>query len=66
MDHDLITIKDYGRAEYLDGAMMQYTVLIGDYSNGTVVAYCETLEIARLLANAMVSIYDGQVVLDRK
>ena len=52
-DHDLVTIKDYGRPEYLDGAMMQYSVVLGEYLKGETIAHCETLEHARLLANAL-------------
>jgi len=49
----LVTIKDYGQPEYLDGAMMQYRVVIGPYPGGGTVAYCSTLEIARALAHAL-------------
>ncbi len=50
---ELVTIKDYGEPEYLDGACMQYSVHLGKYPLGHTVAFCETLEIARLLANAL-------------
>lgn len=63
MDHDLVTIKDYGRAEYLDGAMMQYCVVIGEYPHGETVAYCDTIEVARLLANALTMSGMGQVII---
>ena len=53
MPHPLITIRDAGQPEYLDGAMMQYEVNIGKYLNGETVAYCSTIEVARLLAYAL-------------
>ncbi len=53
MMEEFVTIKDYGRPEYLDGAMMQYVVVIGSYPNGHTVAYCETIEIARTMAHAL-------------
>ncbi len=49
----LVTIKDYGQPEYLDGAMMQYVVVIGKYPLGHTVAFCETIEIARAVAHAL-------------
>lgn len=66
MDHDLVTIKDYGEATYLDGAQMQYSVIIGDYQSGMTVAYCDSLEIARILANALTASGNGVVVIDSK
>lgn len=50
---DQVTIRDEGDPEYLDGAMMQFSVHKGKYLQGNTVAYCDTLETARLLANAM-------------
>ncbi len=49
----LVTIKDWGRDEYLDGALMQYCVVIGKYPYGDTVAYCATLEIALALAHGL-------------
>lgn len=48
-----VTIKDYGRPEYLDGATMQYAVVIGEWPEGHTVAYCTTLETARTIAHAL-------------
>lgn len=48
-----VTIKDYGRPEYLDGAMMQYTVVIGEWPSGNIIAYCTTIETARKIAHAL-------------
>jgi len=50
---ELVTIKDWGRLRYLDGAMMQYVVVLGKYPSGHTVAYCDTLDVARVLANAL-------------
>lgn len=50
---DIVTIKDYGQAEYLDGACMQYVVVLGEYPSGHTVAFCETLEVARVIAHAL-------------
>lgn len=55
---EIVTIKDYGQPEYLDGACMQYCVHLGKYPLGHTVAFCETLDIARVLANAL-----GQTVI---
>lgn len=54
-DHSLVIIRDWGKPEYLDGACMQYCVKLGAYPGGESVAYCSTLDYARLLANALTS-----------
>jgi len=33
--------------------MMQYVVVLGKYPSGHTVAYCDTLDVARVLANAL-------------
>lgn len=58
---ELVTIRDYGQPEYLDGASMQYAIYLGDYSSGECVAFCMTFDIARALANAL-----GQTVVINK
>lgn len=52
-EFDLVTIKDYGRPEYLDGAQMQYCIMAGEYPRGQVIAYCDDLTIARYIAQAL-------------
>ena len=52
-DHELVTIRDWGSPEYLDGAQMQYCIVIGEYPKGETVAYCDSLEVARVIANAL-------------
>ena len=49
----VVTIKDYGQPEYLDGAMMQYAVVVGPWPSGNTVAYCTTIETARAIAHAL-------------
>lgn len=53
MEHDLVTIVDWQEATYLDGAQMQFCVYIGKYPDGECIAYCDSLEVARVLANAL-------------
>jgi hypothetical protein len=54
MMEQLVTIKDWGQPEYLDGAMMQYAVVIGPYlGDGGTVAFCVTLELAKIVAQAL-------------
>ena len=48
----LVTIKDYGKAEYLDGAQMQYTVRDGKYAGGGCLAYFGERADAELFAKA--------------
>lgn len=43
------TITDFGQEQYLDGAMAQFAV----HMNGDWLAFCNTLETARALANAI-------------
>ncbi len=61
-----INIHDWGREEYLDGAMMQYSVIVGgEYPNGNTVAYCKDIETARALAIALSALDDDSVVITK-
>lgn len=55
---DRITVKDYGRPEYLDGAQVQFMVLRGDYPAGNVIAYVDNrddaLKIAQLFGDEVI------------
>jgi hypothetical protein len=58
------TIVDWGREEYLDGAMMRYCVQTnGGWPKGTTIAYCASLDIARALANGLAA-PDEAVIID--
>lgn len=53
-----VIIHDWGKPIYLDGAEMQFAV----YANNECVAYCDTLALARLLANALTCL-GGDVII---
>ena len=58
MEEELVTIKNWGSPQYLDGATMQYAIYLGKPPNDHCVAFCDTLDVARVLANAL-----GQTVI---
>lgn len=55
-----VTIIDYGREEYLDGAEARFAMYEGEYPSGDWIAFCNSLETARILANAL----SATVILD--
>lgn len=65
MTYSEITIRDYGKPEYLDGAQMRYAVVTGKCISpqSYVLAYCDDIEIARLIANGLIE-QDGVVIID--
>ncbi len=58
-----VNITDWGRPEYLDGAMMQFMVTKGEFPNDLPLAYCINLETARALANALIDHNDEVIII---
>lgn len=50
MSKKSITLHDFGREEYLDGATMRYEIISGTYLNGSTLAYFARLADAAIFA----------------